>query len=299
MLRRMLITILVVVLIVSATPVMVMAKGKPPEHSNAGGNGHKKQEQKGNNGNRGNHGQSNNGNSENNGNHGEGNNDNHGQGNILGIETDNGNGQPKEIPEEYIPYLVNDHQVLMCVNLAHNPHEITPDWHSVPAHLKNGKGKLGPCEEPPPLPVDVCPNIEGNQAEVPPGMIKDDQGNCVFPPPSEKEVRRGCVDLTIFVTNNVRDGEDAIQFFPGAEIKDGRIRPSGGSVGEYRMSEFTHLVPYGEERYIFLWTVEQGEQAKFYVDNYVCVENQTKAVVIDWDTQTITEAPPGINAWAY
>ena len=31
-------------------------------------------------------------------------------------------------------------------------------------------------------PVDVCPNIPGNQAEIPPGMIKDEAGNCVTPP---------------------------------------------------------------------------------------------------------------------
>ena len=41
--------------------------------------------------------------------------------------------------------------------------------------------KLGEC--PPPPPVDVCPNIEGNQSEVPDGMVKDEQGNCVTPTP--------------------------------------------------------------------------------------------------------------------
>ena len=34
-----------------------------------------------------------------------------------------------------------------------------------------------------PPPTDVCPNIEGNQATVPAGMVKDGQGNCVTPPP--------------------------------------------------------------------------------------------------------------------
>jgi uncharacterized repeat protein (TIGR01451 family) len=47
---------------------------------------------------------------------------------------------------------------------------------------------LGPCTPPPP--TDVCPNIEGNQADVPTGMIKNEQGNCVTPttppPPSVK-----------------------------------------------------------------------------------------------------------------
>jgi uncharacterized repeat protein (TIGR01451 family) len=34
----------------------------------------------------------------------------------------------------------------------------------------------------PPPPVDVCPNIPGDQATIPPGMIKDEAGNCVTPP---------------------------------------------------------------------------------------------------------------------
>lgn len=34
-----------------------------------------------------------------------------------------------------------------------------------------------------PTPVDQCPNIAGNQATVPSGMIKDGSGNCVTPPP--------------------------------------------------------------------------------------------------------------------
>jgi uncharacterized repeat protein (TIGR01451 family) len=33
-----------------------------------------------------------------------------------------------------------------------------------------------------PPPTDVCPNIPGNQATIPPGMIKDASGNCVTPP---------------------------------------------------------------------------------------------------------------------
>lgn len=35
----------------------------------------------------------------------------------------------------------------------------------------------------PPPPVDVCPNIPGDQATIPDGMIKDANGNCVTPPP--------------------------------------------------------------------------------------------------------------------
>lgn len=36
---------------------------------------------------------------------------------------------------------------------------------------------------PPPPPPDLCPNIAGNQATIPPGMIIDGSGNCVTPPP--------------------------------------------------------------------------------------------------------------------
>jgi uncharacterized repeat protein (TIGR01451 family) len=54
------------------------------------------------------------------------------------------------------------------------------------------KNEQGNCVTPTP-PTDVCPNIEGNQADVPAGMIKNEQGNCVTPttpttppPPSVK-----------------------------------------------------------------------------------------------------------------
>lgn len=39
------------------------------------------------------------------------------------------------------------------------------------------------CPQPETPPTDVCPNIEGNQATVPAGMVKDANGNCVTPPP--------------------------------------------------------------------------------------------------------------------
>lgn len=38
----------------------------------------------------------------------------------------------------------------------------------------------GNCVAPPEL--DVCPNIEGDQSRIPDGMVKDDQDNCVTPP---------------------------------------------------------------------------------------------------------------------
>ena len=42
---------------------------------------------------------------------------------------------------------------------------------------------LGACETPP-TPTDVCPNIDGNQAEIPEGLVKDEQGNCAEPSPA-------------------------------------------------------------------------------------------------------------------
>jgi uncharacterized repeat protein (TIGR01451 family) len=45
------------------------------------------------------------------------------------------------------------------------------------------KDAAGNCVTPPgPPPTDVCPNLDGVQATVPPGMIKDATGNCVTPP---------------------------------------------------------------------------------------------------------------------
>lgn len=54
-----------------------------------------------------------------------------------------------------------------------------------PEHYANDNpGPAGTCpggDTPPP--TDVCPNIDGDQAEVPDGMVKDDEGNCVTPTP--------------------------------------------------------------------------------------------------------------------
>jgi hypothetical protein len=61
----------------------------------------------------------------------------------------------------------------------------------VKVRLGDVKGKVdvttdGKCtEEQPPPQTDVCPNIEGNQEEIPAGMVKDAQGNCVTPTPHQ------------------------------------------------------------------------------------------------------------------
>ena len=50
---------------------------------------------------------------------------------------------------------------------------------------------------PPPPPVDVCPNIPGVQPTIPPGMVKDANGNCVTPssPPSSPSMSDDCPNL--------------------------------------------------------------------------------------------------------
>lgn len=54
---------------------------------------------------------------------------------------------------------------------------IEGDQTEVPEGLiRDGQGN---CVPPPEL--DVCPNIEGNQGRIPDGLVKDDQGNCVTP----------------------------------------------------------------------------------------------------------------------
>src|SRR6476620_2972980 len=45
---------------------------------------------------------------------------------------------------------------------------------------------LGPCQAPPP--TDVCPNIDGNQATIPDGLIEDEKGNCVTAPTPPQDV---------------------------------------------------------------------------------------------------------------
>src|SRR4029079_13356928 len=52
-----------------------------------------------------------------------------------------------------------------------------------------GKDEQGNCVTPTPPPTDVCPNIDGNQASVPGGLVKDEHGNCVTPSPPPPTVK--------------------------------------------------------------------------------------------------------------
>ena len=65
------------------------------------------------------------------------------------------------------------------------PVDVCPNLEGVQTEIPPGmiKDEAGNCVTPPPPPTDVCPNIEGIQTVVPPGMIKDASGNCVTPPP--------------------------------------------------------------------------------------------------------------------
>ena len=64
------------------------------------------------------------------------------------------------------------------------PTDVCPNIDGNQATIPEGmvKDEQGNCVTPPP-PTDVCPNIDGNQATIPEGMVKDEQGNCVTPPP--------------------------------------------------------------------------------------------------------------------
>jgi uncharacterized repeat protein (TIGR01451 family) len=81
-----------------------------------------------------------------------------------------------------------------------------PDYQGVGSWFADAQGRsyvLGPeheanehvdepsvssCPQPEVPPTDVCPNIEGNQAEIPNGMVEDEKGNCVTPPPPPTDV---------------------------------------------------------------------------------------------------------------
>lgn len=53
---------------------------------------------------------------------------------------------------------------------------------NVAAVSTSSSGACVTVSNPPPKPVDVCPNISGNQATVPSNKIKDSKGNCINPP---------------------------------------------------------------------------------------------------------------------
>jgi hypothetical protein len=61
--------------------------------------------------------------------------------------------------------------------------DVCPNLGGVQQQIPTGlvKDEQGHCVPPPP--IDICPNIEGIQTQVPSGMVKNDAGACVPPPP--------------------------------------------------------------------------------------------------------------------
>jgi len=71
------------------------------------------------------------------------------------------------------------------------PTDVCPNIEGIQASVPGGmvKDEQGNCVTPTPPPTDACPNIEGTQASVPGGMVKDEQGNCVTPTPPPPTVK--------------------------------------------------------------------------------------------------------------
>lgn len=71
------------------------------------------------------------------------------------------------------------------------------------------------CEEvpPPPPPTDACPNIPGDQSEVPPGTVVDEDGNCVeMPPPAVLKPEAAILDNGCVVLEGAKSGDYFVDF---------------------------------------------------------------------------------------
>ena len=93
-------------------------------------------------------------------------------------------------PEHEANEHVDEPSVSSCPQPEVPPTDVCPNIDGNQAEIPNGmvKDEQGNCVTPPPPPTDVCPNIDGNQAEIPNGMVEDEQGNCVTPPPPPTDV---------------------------------------------------------------------------------------------------------------
>ena len=71
------------------------------------------------------------------------------------------------------------------------PTDVCPNIDGNQTQIPGGmvKDEQGNCVTPTPPPADVCPNIDGNQASVPGGLVKDEHGNCVTPTPPPPTVK--------------------------------------------------------------------------------------------------------------
>ena len=71
------------------------------------------------------------------------------------------------------------------------PTDVCPNIDGNQTQIPGGmvKDEQGNCVTPTTPPTDVCPNIGGNQASVPGGLVKDEHGNCVTPTPPPPTVK--------------------------------------------------------------------------------------------------------------
>lgn len=85
---------------------------------------------------------------------------------------------PEHAANEHVDEPSADH----CPQPEH-PTDVCPNLEGNQSQVPDGYTLVdGHCVQIPPPPIDVCPNLEGNQAQVPPGMVLVN-GHCVTPPP--------------------------------------------------------------------------------------------------------------------
>jgi hypothetical protein len=103
--------------------------------------------------------------------------------------------------------------VIMCEGTPTPPTDVCPNIPDHQSEVPPGmvKDEAGNCVTTPTPPTDVCPNIPDNQSEVPPGMVKDEAGNCVTTPtPPSSNCQEGYTwdDLN---HNGVLDSDECIK----------------------------------------------------------------------------------------
>jgi uncharacterized repeat protein (TIGR01451 family) len=128
---------------------------------------------------------------------------------------------------------------------------------------------FGPCVTEP----DVCPNIEGNQHEIPDGMVKDEQGNCVTPPPDD-------------VCPNIEGNQH--------EIPDGMVKDEHGNcVPEHGPKDLTiEKTAAGHYDVQYTWTIDKqvklaGASDATYSDNAVLSLPDGGAGSVTWKVAVV------------
>ena len=131
----------------------------------------------------------------------------------------------------------------------------TTPCYVVQSLVSDGQGGY-PSSTPPP-PVDVCPNIPGDQATIPPGMIKDANGNCVTPPPPSGNNLvlpanttwrcTGRVDYDLVKVNITQQTQrqDAAFFASGCNGRIGRLEIDTWASDGLHVGAFAHDITVG------------------------------------------------------